>query len=343
MPAKNSAVNFIHVPESEMRKEFARILKNYRFTDKKAELLADIFTNNSVEGIYTHGVNRFPRFIQYIRQGAIKVDGEIILKHRGGCMEQWDGASGPGPLNALAATDRAMEIARKQGMGAVFLANTNHWMRGGTYGWRAARMGFGFIGWTNTMANMPAWGAKTSKLGNNPLVMALPFQEEAIVLDMAMSQYSYGALEFTALKGKSLEVFGGYDEKGELSRDPGAILKTQRTLPVGYWKGAGLSLLLDILATVFSGGLSTAAVSKLPAEQNLSQVFLVFQLGKLGNFFQIEETIKNIISDYQQVELVDSSAQVIYPGERIVKTRAVNLQKGIPVLEKIWREIQAMP
>ena len=33
-------------------------------------------------------------------------------------------------------------------------------VRGGTYGWQAARKGFVFLGWTNTCANMPAWGAK---------------------------------------------------------------------------------------------------------------------------------------------------------------------------------------
>jgi 3-dehydro-L-gulonate 2-dehydrogenase len=77
------------------------------------------------------------------------------------------------------------------------LSNTNHWMRGGAYGWQAHLQVMHLYGFTNTIANMPAHGAIDSKLGNNPLVIALPFNDTAIVLDMAMSQYSFGSMELT--------------------------------------------------------------------------------------------------------------------------------------------------
>ena len=108
---------------------------------------------------------------------------------------QWDGQSGVGVLNAMMCTERAMTLASKFGMGCVALANTNHWMRAGAYGRKAANAGFAFIGWTNTNSNTPAWGAVDARLGNNPLIMAVPYGSDAIVLDMAMSQYSYGALD----------------------------------------------------------------------------------------------------------------------------------------------------
>ena len=50
------------------------------------------------------------------------------------------------------------------------------------------------------------------------------------------------------MEGKDLPFAGGFNKKGELTRNPGEILETERALPIGYWKGAGLSLLLDILA-----------------------------------------------------------------------------------------------
>ena len=62
-------------------------------------------------------------------------------------MERWDGQSGPGNLNAHACHEREHWTSPAvHGMGAVFLANTNHWMRGGTYGWQAANAGcFGLV------------------------------------------------------------------------------------------------------------------------------------------------------------------------------------------------------
>ena len=102
-----------------------------------------------------------------------------------------------------------MELASIYGIGCVGLQNTNHWMRGGSYGWRAAEKGKLFIGWTNTMPNMPPWGGSEPTLGNNPFVLAIPREEGHLVLDMAMSQYSYEKLEWHMRSGTDLPEYGG--------------------------------------------------------------------------------------------------------------------------------------
>jgi|GEM_PF-6694733 len=55
---------------------------------------------------------------------------------------------------------------------------------------------------------MPAWGAIDNRLGNNPLV-----------LDMAMSQYSFGSNELVKMKGEKLLVNGGYNTAGQLTKE----------------------------------------------------------------------------------------------------------------------------
>jgi 3-dehydro-L-gulonate 2-dehydrogenase len=324
----------ILVPAQHMQDLFYKILLKHGCHDTQARQCAEIFTNNSIDGVYTHGVNRFPRFVEYIQQGHIDIHATPSLKHSFGGIQHWDGNLGIGPLNAIHATSTAMQLAQQYGIGCVAMANTNHWMRGGTYGWQAAKAGFVFIGWTNTMSLMPAWGATDAKLGNNPLVMGLPFKEEAIVLDMAMSQYSFGALELAAMKNEQLPVYGGYDEAGNLSTDPIAIRVSRRPLPIGYWKGAGLALLLDILAAVLSGGLSVHEITQQKTEIALSQVFIAIDISKLGNYSAIERVVHNIIDDYHH-----SDKPVSFPGERVMQTRKRNLEKGVPVLEKVWEEV----
>jgi 3-dehydro-L-gulonate 2-dehydrogenase len=331
----------IRISVGDMNDIFTDILLKNGFTADSAKQCAAVFTNNSVDGVYTHGVYRFPRFVEYIRKGMVHPGAEPSLVHRAGALEQWDGHLGPGPLNAMQATDTAMGIARQHGIGCVALANTNHWMRGGSYGWQAAKAGFAFIGWTNTTAIMPAWGALDGRLGNNPLVMALPYRDEAIVLDMAMSQYSYGAMELAVLKNEKLSVYGGYDTRGELSNDPAEILQSRRPVPVGYWKGAGLALLLDILAAVLSGGLSVHEIARKQTETSLSQVFIAIDLTKLGNHSTIATLLENIINDYKQ-STPHAEKRISYPGERVLRTRAENLDKGVPVLKKFWSEILAL-
>lgn len=328
--------NMVTISPQKMQEHFTEILRKEGFTEDRAIQCADIFTMNSVDGVYTHGVNRFPRFIKYIRDGFVKVDAIPTLQHAFGGIEQWNGNLGPGPLNALHATASAMRLAAKHGMGCVALSNTNHWMRAGNYGWRAAKAGFVFIGWTNTISNMPAWGATDAKVGNNPLVMALPYKDEAIVLDMAMSQYSIGHMELAAMRNEMLPVNGGFDKKGELTNDPAAILASRRLLPAGYWKGGGLALLLDLMATILSGGMATYEISKEDVEYGLSQVFIAVDITKLSNHSSIAVVVENIINDYHQSILADDSKKITYPGERVWQTRQKNLSHGIPVQKKIW-------
>jgi 3-dehydro-L-gulonate 2-dehydrogenase len=235
-----------------------------------------------------------------------------------------------------------MQIAGEYGIGCVALAHTNHWMRGGTYGWKVAKSGYVYIGWTNTIATMPPWGAIDPKLGNNPLVIAVPFQNEAIVLDMAMSQFSFGALQHKKMRSERLSVPGGYDKEGNLSDDAAEILDTQRVLPVGFWKGAGLSLLLDILATVLSAGHSVKAISDQKEEYNLSQVFIAISLDGLKNYDYIDSMVGEIIADYHHATTLAGAGPVLYPGERVLKTRSENRNLGIPVIKAVWEEIISM-
>ncbi len=334
--------NTVIVPFEKMKSEFFRILVKFGFSENRAEECSEIFSVNSLEGVYSHGVNRFPRFIKGIREGILMPEASPELVHSSGAIEQWNGNLGPGPLNASFATERAMELAEKNAIGMVGLSNTNHWMRAGTYGWQAARKGFVFICWTNTCANMPAWGATDPRLGNNPFVMAIPYGDEAVVLDFAMSQYSYGKMESYRNENKMLPYPGGYDSNGELTTDPGEVLKTWRALPAGYWKGAGFSIILDILAAVLAGGLSTHEISCKKVESALSQVFIAIKLSSLKNFPAINHTIDNIVTDLKKSDPESNTAQIRFPGEQVVKTRSVNSKNGIPVNRDIWEKILSL-
>jgi 3-dehydro-L-gulonate 2-dehydrogenase len=329
----------IYISQDQMKSVFMKILVRLGFSEMDADRCAEIFTVNSLEGVYSHGVNRFPRFIKNIREGYVK-PGEIpTLVHTAGSIEQWNGNLGPGPLNATFATERVMKLAEEKSMGLVALANTNHWMRGGTYGWQAARKGFVFIGWTNTCPNMPAWGAKDPKLGNNPFVLAVPYGREAIVLDFAMSQFSYGKMELYRKEGRRLPYPGGFNNQGVLTEDPGEILDSWRVLPAGYWKGSGLSLLLDIMAAILSGGLSTHQVESCSSEYGISQIFIAINIRNLKNFPSIDRSIHEIIADLKRSSPDKESAEIRYPGESVFNTKAENLRDGIPVNRLLWEEI----
>ncbi|HEY0245210.1 MAG TPA: 3-dehydro-L-gulonate 2-dehydrogenase, partial [Mucilaginibacter sp.] len=256
-----------------------------------------------------------------------------------GAIEQWNGNLGPGILNARFCMSRAIELANENGIGCIAIKNTNHWMRGGTYGWQAAEAGYISICFTNTIANLPPWGGLDPRLGNNPLVISIPRKDGHVVLDMAISQYAYGKLQQYKAQNEELPLPGGYDSQGNLSTDAAAIIESKRTLPVGFWKGSGLALVLDLMATVLSGGNSTARITASANESGVSQVFICI---KPNSGEQTEQLIEEIIN-YTKTSRPESDGQSIsYPGENTLKTREKSLKEGVWVDAQIWEKVKAL-
>jgi 3-dehydro-L-gulonate 2-dehydrogenase len=233
--------------------------------------------------------------------------------------------------------ERAIHLAKEQGLGCVTLKNTNHWMRGGTYGWMAADQGCLAICSTNTIANMPPSGGTTVTIGNNPLVIAIPRAEGNIVLDMSLSQFSYGKLQEYELAGRQLPIPGGYDENSQLTKDPAAIAATRRTLPIGFWKGSGLSMVIDLLVAGLSQGRSTAQITKQGQEYGLSQFFLCMDGKNLDPVMMNE-----VIAFTKQSPLVEGADSIYYPGEQTLYKRNRSEKEGITVNDKIWEEVKSM-
>lgn len=331
------------VTYQEMVNEFARVLRARGFSAEDANSAAELFAQNSLAGVYSHGLNRFPRLVSYLEKGVIDPAVRASCVATFGNMERWDGHRGFGPLNARRAMERACEIAKAHGIGLVALGNNNHWMRGGTYGWQAAQQGCIGICWSNTMPNMPAWGGKDCRIGNNPIVMAIPRSNgEHVVVDCALSQFSYGKIESYRLGGQQLPVPGGYNVDGELTTDPGEIEQTWRVLPMGYWKGSGLSILMDLIGTILSGGNSVADVGTFADEVGVTQIMIAVDPTKFNTVEQTDAIAQRILQDIKASEPAVQGGEVCYPGERSFKSMMDNMENGIPVVEEIWDAVLNM-
>lgn len=330
----------MRVSYENMVKEFKRVLTKYGFNEKNAEGAAEIFAQNSLVGVYSHGLNRFPRVIEYLKKGEInpEITPECIISF--GAFERWDGHRGFGPLNAKKAMNRAVELAKKFGIGIIALGNNNHWMRGGSYGWQAADQGCIGICWSNTSPNMPAWGGIDKKIGNNPIIFAVPRSNKAhVVIDCAVSQFSYGKLEDCRLKGLELPVPGGYDSEGKLTTNPEEIEKTQRVLPMGYWKGSGISILLDLIGTILSNGNSVKKIGTFEDEVGLTQIMIAIDPEKGNTTAVTDKIVNDIISDIKSSVTEKDGEEVYYPGELELKNIEENLKNGIPVIKEKWDEV----
>lgn len=329
----------IRVSSKKMKSVLESLFQKHSFTKEQAFTLAKIHTESTLDGVYSHGVNRVPVFIDYVKKGLIKTDAIATKTASMGSIERWDGNLGSGILNALTCTDQAIKLAKTYGLGLVALKNTNHWMRGGTYGWRAAEQGCISILFTNTIPNMPAWGGKENRIGNNPLVIAIPRPNGHVVLDMALSQFSFGKMQSLELKNEELPFHGGWDNNNELTKHPKDIMDSGRALPVGYWKGSALSMILDMLATLLSAGNSTYKIGLKKNETALSQVFMCIDPSTFSDTEIQQNLLNEIIKFTHEGPYMKKDGRTFYPGERTLATRKKSEVEGMQVSSKIWEEI----
>lgn len=332
----------LRVPYPDLEAALRRAMLALGLEGERALLCARLFAETTRDGVYTHGLNRYPNFQVRVANGSVDPLAVPVRTAAFAALERWDGRQGPGNLAAHQAMSRAIGLARVHGLGAVALSNTTHWMRGGTYGWLAAEAGVFGLCFTNTMPNLPAWGTAAAILGNNPLVLAVPRASGPIVLDMAMSQFSYGTLAAYSKRADALPVPGGYGPDGTLTTDPAEIQATQRALPIGFWKGSGLAVMLDLFAAMLSGGLAT---HQLPADQTrdsgVSQFFLAIDPASFSSPGELDRIADAVLDSLHSVPPLDPGHSVRYPGEQTLRLRGENLRHGVPVDPAIWHALTA--
>ena len=309
--------------------------------EDKARRFAEIFAGNSLDGVYSHGMNRYPRYLSDMDKGLC--DRTVTQAERVsgfGALEVWDAHFGVGPLIAEQVTCRAIDLAREHGIACVALRNNSHWLRAGRYGLMMADAGMMGICFTNTSMNLVAYGAKERSTGNNPLTFASPRKAGSLVMDMAVSQYAFGKLEIMAQEGKMLDTPCGFDTEGNLTCDPRKINESKLMMPMALWKGSALSIMLDLMAASLSIGRTSLDIGwPGDGEKGMSQVFICLNPAAVVDAQEMDAQIERTVAFLNALPPKDGVHGVHAPGENLAATRARNLRDGIPVTEETWKKI----
>ena len=163
------------------------------------------------------------------------------------------------------------------------------------------------------------------------------------MVDMSCSMYSYGMLEVHRLAGRQTFVDAGFDDEGNLTRDPSIVEKNRRLLPMGFWKGSGLSIVLDMIATLLSNGESTVAVTEDKNDEYcVSQVFIAIEVDRLIDGKSKDEKLNRIMDYVKTAERSDPTQAVRLPGHEFTTILSDNQTNGIPVDERVWAKLKTL-
>jgi uncharacterized oxidoreductase len=320
-----------------------RILTAAGTPPDEAEVVAQELAEANAVGHDSHGVMRLMQYVDGIEKQFIRPGAAMELQIPAAAVTLMDAGFGFGQVAAAKALEAGMAQARESGTSTVMIRNCNHVGRLGACSDRAAKAGFASVMAVNAPGpgGVAPWGGIDRRLGTNPISMAAPWGDSAVVLDMTTSATAEGKLRVAYQKGESVPPGLIIDAQGQPTTDPATFYQEPggALLPLGGplgFKGYGLSVLIDIIGGMLSG--SGIARTDLPRGAN-GVWMTFFHIPHFTDRATYDALMERYVAHLRSSRLAPGSTGILLPGEIEAQRRQERLTSGVPVPEETWRQI----
>lgn len=302
-----------------------------------ARTVADVLVWANLRGVDSHGVSRVPRYMELFDKGLSDPAARPSIERPRAAIAVVDGGSAPGPVALTAAMDAAIETARTTGVAWVAVRGTVHTGAIGYYTQRAARAGMAGLGIVAGMPNMAYVGGRGAGVATSPLSVAIPAGRHGeVLLDMATAVIALGKIAQYRAAGEPLPAGAALDADGEPTTDPTVA---RVPLPVGGAKGAGMSLVFELLAS----GLTASPIvsgyhSGTPEGRRHRQnaTLLAVDISAFTPLDDFRALVDETVDAIKALPAADETTELLVPGERGHRTHTARLATGIPIPAKTW-------
>ena len=277
------------------------------------------------------GLEKLFRYHRRVGNGGIVPNAPMKWLREGASYALLDAAKGFGYVAAQRAMSRAVEKAKTTGIAMVGVRHSNHFGIAGYHAMTAAKQGL--VGWafTNAKAEMAPWGSAQAVLGTNPWGIAIPRREHhAIVLDMALTMSGKGMMRWYERENRQMPNYWALTPEGRVTTNPSAAMEGP-LLPIGEYKGYGLSLVTDILAGVMTGALFGLSVFQDDRDFDVGHLMIALDPGALMPMGDFERRLEQLVAEVKNADPIEPARPVLLPGEVEFQRMDERQTTGIPV------------
>ena len=314
--------------------------------DADAARVGSLMAQAELQGSDGHGVIRLLPYARRIRAGGLNLRPNIRITQERPGTALLDGDNGMGHLVMARATEIAIEKARVCGIGWVGSRLSNHAGPASLYARMA--MPHNMIGLYFAVGNanhLPPWGGLDMLLSTNPIAVAVPAGEEPpVVLDMATTVAAYGKVKAKAQRGQMMPEGWMIDRLGQPLLDP------QRAsegflLPIGGYKGYGLSLIVGLLAGTLNGAAMGTEVIDFNADEktttNTGQAVMAIDIAAFGDVDAFKARVDKLVRELRNSEKMPGVERIWLPGEQSHEKIALHLREGMTLPETLRKQLDA--
>jgi LDH2 family malate/lactate/ureidoglycolate dehydrogenase len=313
----------------------AALLRASGVPQADAEVAARCLVRADLRGVDTHGLIRLPGYLDRIAKGLVDPAPKLVFEAVAPNAARLDGQNGLGFVVASRAVNHGIALAREMGLGLIGVRNSTHYGMAATYLLQAIEAGFAAMVLTNASPALPPWGGRGEMFGTSPFAVGVPAPGSVpFVLDMAPTVVARGKIRKAAREGRAIPEGWGLDAAGRDTTDPAAVLAGGVLLPIGGAKGAGLSMMLDILCGVLTGARYGGEVGdqykRFDRPQGVGHMILVMRPDLFLPAKEVAARMGDLVGRIKANPKAAGVDEIYMPGEIEARREALRLIQGIP-------------
>jgi L-2-hydroxycarboxylate dehydrogenase (NAD+) len=333
---------------SEAAKQFAcEAFRKVGLSQDSANSVANLMIEADLSGAAAHGIFRLSQYVNRIKLGAINPQPDIRVERTAAATAIVDGDNGMGHLAVAQAVKTAVEQAQESGVAWVGVHNSNHAGAAGVYATMIAAEGMiGIYSAVASANHMGAWGGAEPLLGTNPLAIAIPCEGWPAVLDVATSVVSYGTIKNYRLQKRRIPVGWMIDPNSgadlvEPDETAGGLL-----LPVGGYKGAGLALMLGLLAGTLNGapfGKKVVDFNQSPERVcDTGQFVVALDVSRFAPLAEFMASASSDLDGLRKSRRLPGIEEIRLPGDERYRRRQGQLREGLALTSELISQLKEL-
>ena len=325
--------------------EFASAaLMAVKVPESDAQLTAESLVSANLRGVDTHGITRLPIYVHRLQQGLVNASPNVRVISDKTTTVVIEGDAGLGQVVCDLAMTETINHARVLGLCWTGVRNSTHNGTEAYWALRGSRAGLLTFAFTNGEAIVAPWGGRERFLSTNPVCVAVPTDPpDELVLDMATSQVAGGHILLAKSQGESIPEGWVIDKEGNSTTDPDGYFDGGSILPLGGYKGAGLSLIVDVLAGILSGGASTVDVGSmywdLDRPQDVGHAFLAIDVERLIPLATFKSRVAATLAGMRAVDRRPGVDCIYAPGDIERDAENDRRSNGCPLTRDLIRDL----
>jgi LDH2 family malate/lactate/ureidoglycolate dehydrogenase len=313
----------------------------------EAKNIAELQVRADLIGADGHGVFRLPQYVRRIKGKAVNLTPDIRIEREAPAMALVNGDNGMGHLVMRFATEKAIEKAKTVGVAWVGVQHSNHAGPASLYA--SMPMEHDMIGLYLAVGNanhLPPWGGIDMLLSTNPIAVAVPADKEApIVLDMATTVAAYGKVKTKAQRGEMMPEGWMMDRQGKPLLDP---KKSNEgfLLPIGGYKGYGLSMIIGLLAGTLNGAANGRDVVDFNVDNttptNTGHVIVAISVSVFQPVAEFKQAVDAFVRDIRNSQRLPGVDAIRLPGEGSHARLQESLKLGAPLSAPLLKSLNEL-